>query len=256
MMKQSGYRFIFFDEVNRDKNLREERVTIMRHDVDLSVEFAYRLAQIEYEQQIKATYFFLISSPFYNICEPNHVRMLQEMLQMGHRIGLHYDHEAYPKEIDMSASILHEASLLSTIIQTPIQVFSYHRPTAELLSTPIEIDLINAYHEDYLKAFRYLSDSNHGWKEGCLSNYIRGYRKLYVLIHPIWWVHDQLKSPMDKIEYFQNCIRTMHEKTLTNNIRGYKKYLLTSQWDIPMMESSSHTNKQIYGASIDNDHSA
>lgn len=237
-MTEAGYRFIFFDEhqteEHRSENIQyedHERVAIMRHDVDLSVEYAYRLAQIEYEQRIKSTYFFLLTSPFYNICEPAHIRMIHEMIDMGHHIGLHYDHQAYPEHVDIKASIRHEASLLSSILGTPVRVFSYHRPTIELLTKPVDIDLINAYHMRYMEYFRYISDSNHQWKDGCLMEYIRDRRKLYILTHPIWWIHDYRIEPVDKVIHFRNRLRSIQDVSLSNSIRGYKKYLLTSEWE-------------------------
>lgn len=226
-MKENRYRFIFFDETDTVQS--EDMLILLRHDVDLSVEYAYQLAEIEYEHQIQATYFFMVSSPFYNICEPVHRQMLQEMLQMGHRIGLHYNPS--PKyDTSLDTSIQQEAQLLSSVIGSKVNVFSYHRPSLTTLNQPLELSLINAYSPEYLNHFKYVSDSNHTWKEGCLTEHLQHHNRLYILIHPIWWVYQDNKQPIEKIYEFLGSLSFKHHKELMDNIKGYKNYLLTSKW--------------------------
>ena len=39
----------------------------LRHDIDVSVEFAHKLAAVEFDMGIKSTYFFMFTSNMYNL---------------------------------------------------------------------------------------------------------------------------------------------------------------------------------------------
>lgn len=227
-MKASGYQFIFFNEYGRKHT--NEFISILRHDIDLSVEFAYHLAEIEHKHHIKSTYFFMISSPFYNLCEPRLIQIVTEMKQMGHQIGLHYHHSS-GDETEVETHIAKEANILSTIINTPIKVFSIHRPSQSLLLKEMNTPLINAYSTKFLKQFKYLSDSNHHWKEGCLSEHVLRHKRLYVLIHPVWWVYNEPASPVEKVAALLNKWGAEQKSTLAESVKGYKNYLLNAQWE-------------------------
>lgn len=227
-MKNSGYEFVFFHtELFKPTS---ELVAILRHDVDVSVEYAYQLAQVEHQHQIRATYFFMISSPFYNLHEPQHITMVNEMIQMGHQIGLHYHNRAGAESLQ-ETEIVKEAEILSAMINKPIEVFSIHRPSNLNLLKSMNTRLINAYSDTFFKAFKYISDSNHHWREGCLTEHILRHKRLYILIHPVWWVHQQSKSPIEKISELLSELGVKHNHALAENVRGYKRYLLHSKWE-------------------------
>src|ERR1044072_3232693 len=87
---RTQYSFKFFTD-----NLSEKNWVLWRHDVDYSPNSALRLAMIESDLGIKATYFLLIHSEFYNLFEKevtNHFKCIKEM---GHQLGLHFDNSYY-----------------------------------------------------------------------------------------------------------------------------------------------------------------
>ena len=59
-----GYRFAFFDREPRDGDL------LLRHDVDLSLEAALAMAELEAELEAPATYLLMTRSEFYNLEAP------------------------------------------------------------------------------------------------------------------------------------------------------------------------------------------
>jgi hypothetical protein len=232
-MKERDFRFLFFTEF--DSALPSGNAALLRHDVDVSIKYAHRLAEIECMQNVKSTYFFLLTSPLYNISEPTHLRMISEIIQMGHQVGLHYDNKATNRNDELN-KIRNEANILSSILNVPIHVFSYHRPSASMIkdwnnSSREKIDLLNAYSSDYLSNFKYISDSNHDWREGCLSEHIDSHQRLYILTHPIWWVHEDVMAPTEKIFHFVKALTTSNIDVLANNIIGYKHYLSGSTWN-------------------------
>lgn len=230
-LKESGYRFVFFHET--ESHTEEDRVALFRHDVDVSIEYAYRIAKLEAGAQVKSTFFVMLTSPFYNLSAPVHQRMLSEMMDMGHRIGLHYDPLAHFDEDD-ETWIQSEASSLSKILKTAVTVFSHHRPRSTESIKDLHVpSLTNAYGSAFMETFKYLSDSNHRWREGCLAQHLPAHKRLYVLTHPIWWIHQEELPPEEKVTRFVGDCNVRLVKELVNNITGFKNSLQLNRWEGP-----------------------
>ena len=63
--RAGGYRFAFFDREPAPGDL------LLRHDVDLSLDAALTLAELEAEASAHATYFLMTRSVFYNLASPD-----------------------------------------------------------------------------------------------------------------------------------------------------------------------------------------
>ncbi|MFH0778531.1 MAG: hypothetical protein V2A71_07870 [Candidatus Eisenbacteria bacterium] len=86
---EQGYRFSDFK--GHAALPKEEGLILIRHDVDLSVRNALRFAQIEKRLGIVATYFVRVHAHQYNPFQCDSYRMLKEIKEMGHEMGLHYE---------------------------------------------------------------------------------------------------------------------------------------------------------------------
>ena len=84
--RAGGYRFAFFEGEPSDGDL------ILRHDVDLSLDAALRMAELESEAGANATYFLMTQSVFYNLASPEGERAIVRLRELGHRVGLHAVH--------------------------------------------------------------------------------------------------------------------------------------------------------------------
>lgn len=79
-LKDVGYEFITYAEYC--EGLRADKLVVMRHDVDRSVERARRLAEVENEMGVKASYYFrekFIGDDV--VC----------IASLGHEVGYHYE---------------------------------------------------------------------------------------------------------------------------------------------------------------------
>src|SRR3954453_3253325 len=81
--RAGGYRFAFFDREPQNGDL------LLRHDVDLSLEAAVELAQVEAGLGVGATYFLMTESVFYNLDSHAGRDALATLRELGHRVGLH-----------------------------------------------------------------------------------------------------------------------------------------------------------------------
>ena len=197
------------------------RVCLWRHDIDLSPHRACRLAEIESEENLRATYYVLLHSQFYNFLEREIRQLLRRIAAFGHYIGLHFDPTYYdPAELaggGLPERMQEEKSLLETLLGVKVATFSYHN--SDLIPPEFKLDavelagMINASNRYIQQHFGYCSDSNGYWRYGRLGDVLRSakHERLHVLTHPDWWVPEPM-SPRDRIS---RCIdgraRRQHE---------------------------------------------
>jgi hypothetical protein len=164
--RAGGYRFAFFDRDPGPGDL------LLRHDVDLSLEAAVELAELEAELGAAATYFVMTESVFYNLASPEGERALERLRALGHRVGLH---AVYPRaELDDRFD----------------PVVAWHNPDEGFMTAAID-GAANAMEPRFFVPGRYRSDSNQHWREGCPHGGLaRGeFEWLQLLIHPEIWVY-------------------------------------------------------------------
>lgn len=82
-LKGAGYELMRYDEYCGGK--RAERMVVMRHDVDRSVERARRLAEVEKEMGVRTSYYFREKFVLNNGDDIKYIAGL------GHEVGYHYE---------------------------------------------------------------------------------------------------------------------------------------------------------------------
>ncbi len=164
--RTGGYRFASFDATPRAGDL------LLRHDVDLSLEAALAMAELEAELEVSATYFLMTRSEFYNLDAPSGGEAIDRLRRLGHRVGLH---AVYP---DARADARFDA------------VLAWHNPDPDYMTAPIE-GIVNAMQPGFFDTEHYRSDSNQRWRRGCPHERLaRGdFAWLQLLVHPEIWVY-------------------------------------------------------------------
>jgi hypothetical protein len=165
--RAGGYRFAFFDREPQPGDV------LLRHDVDMSLEAALTMAELEAERSVAATYFLMTRSDFYNLDAGSGVAALARLRELGHRVGLH---GVYP-----------DASLDERFDP----VVAWHTPDPEYMSTPLS-GAVNVMQPGYFDPVRYRSDSNQHWRSGCPHAELAAgaFDWLQLLVHPEIWVYD------------------------------------------------------------------
>ena len=192
-----GYRFATFSE---HEQATAKRLFLMRHDIDLSVDLAANFARIEADLGIRATYFVRVHARHYNPFEYHTYKQLREIEALGHEIGLHYEPgfaEAVGENVEQM--VRREKAIVEALLGHPIAAAAAHLPAkdgktvtdANLASFGLKYE---AYTPRFMEGFKYLSDSNGRWREGCLCGHLGKHDRLCVLIHPFWWFE---RSPVE-----------------------------------------------------------
>ena len=160
-----GYRFASFEREPEPGDL------FLRHDVDLSLDAALRLAELEAEAGAQATYFLMTRSVFYNLDSHEGERTIERLRGLGHRVGHHavYPHVDLDERFD--------------------RVVAWHNPDPEFMTDPLD-GVVNVMSAPWFSRERYRSDSNQHWRSGCPHEALaQGELEwLQLLTHPEIWV--------------------------------------------------------------------
>ncbi len=87
-LQQVGYRFMTMtmtDSQESEAKKQESRLIILRHDVERYPERALRVAEMEYEKGIRATYYFRA------VRESWDEDVIRKIAALGHEVGYHYE---------------------------------------------------------------------------------------------------------------------------------------------------------------------
>ena len=161
--RAGGYRFAFFDREPQPGDL------LLRHDVDLSLDAAVKMAELEAQAGAAATYFLMTRSEFYNLDSPSGHAATERLRALGHRVGLH----AVWPHIDGDARF--------------DPVLAWHNPEPGYMREPVD-GFTNAMEAPWADVYR--SDSNQHWRQGCPHEELRAgsFERLQLLTHPEIWV--------------------------------------------------------------------
>lgn len=191
-LSRSGYRFLTLSEES-DGLLEDQsrRRCLLRHDVDISLDYAADMARVERAQGVRSTYFLMLRSPMYNLLSRHAAAVMQQLLDFGHEIGLHFD-AGCPRRQGMALeeAICFEIDTLSNLVGQRVRTFSFHQPSDEAIRLRVAIPgVINTYHPEQLIGYKYISDSNRIWREmDPFDLATSGFDRVHILIHPIWWM--------------------------------------------------------------------
>jgi len=162
-----GYRFAAFGEGPTDGDV------FLRHDVDLSLDAAVRMAELETDAGASATYFLMPESVFYNLDSKEGVAAIARLRELGHGVALH---AVYPNvQLDERFD----------------PVVAWHNPDPEYMTAPVE-GAINVMGDRYFDPATYRSDSNQRWRHGCPHEELHAgsFPWLQLLVHPEIWVYE------------------------------------------------------------------
>jgi hypothetical protein len=184
-LKREGYEFrTFYGPTERD-------TVLLRHDVDLSVVSALRMAQIEANMGIESTYHFLLTSPLYNPFERATRERIEKIDELGHEVALHFSTHAYwsdgePEESMLRTRVESELAALGTLLGRDMPpTVSFHIPPDWVLDREIA-GLRSTYAPRYFSEIGYVADSGQRWRDDPPSADSLPERT-QLLVHPGLW---------------------------------------------------------------------
>lgn len=225
LAKDKGFQFI----LHKDDFVNERKDIIWRHDVEFEPDIALKMAQIEHEEGVIASYFFQLHSPYYNVTDPYFREVFYEIKGLGHLVGLHFD-SAYwgiTSEDQLNDFITLDKDYLNANFGVEIDTFSFHNTTPFTQSCLAYKygGLINVYASFFKQHYNYCGDSLGYWRFDRLEEVLKDEKvqHLQVLTHDANW-SDEVLSPRKR---FSKVMRERAERLIEMQVRGlYKKGML------------------------------
>ena len=182
----------------KDVNDNTKKFCVLRHDIEFSIDRAYKLAKIEKELGVVSTYTVQVRNNTYNALSEKNIDLISKIKELGHHIGLHQNPPSSMKLDTLKDYIMRDITILEDCYGFEIDRFAFHRPKKEYLNCYIELDnRINCYDKKFFYFFEqrpkslemlYLADSNHKWKYGYPLDFdFSKINKLQLLTHPFSW---------------------------------------------------------------------
>lgn len=200
------------------------KCAILRHDVDTDLRKAVKMAELEENEGVRATYFILLSSDLYNVFSRKNERRIRQIKSQGHDIGLHFDEAKYSFTDDASIknAIMKEITIMENMLNFKVKSISMHRPSKLTLEADYHFDnVVNSYGNRFFREFKYVSDSRRNWRENIDEIISKGdYSKLHILTHPFWYNDDtsNVNSIGDALKTFIKRGNTDRYEILKKNI--------------------------------------
>lgn len=161
----------------------ERKEIILTHDVDILPKYALQLALLEHHHNIRATYYVLLHSDWYNALSPENMKIWREIKSLGHELALHYD-----GNYDQDLAAVHRA--FCSMVGTESLNISQH-----LVGITPDLFIPNKLNDRsrLVKAhdYKYIADSGGWWRNGCICNHLKEGKRLLAVLHPVWWIHGQ-----------------------------------------------------------------
>lgn len=197
-----GFDFI----LHKDEFVANRKDIIWRHDVEFSPVQALKMARIEHELGVQATYFWQTHSEMYNVFHKFFSDILKEIQSLGHHIGLHFDSHFWgvQDKAHLNHCIEVDKDYFEKVFDLKIDTFSFHNTNPFVLGCEEYRygGLINVYSKYFKEHYQYCADSTGYWRYEILDEVLRDpkTRHLQVLIHDAMW-SDTVLSPRQRVMY-------------------------------------------------------
>lgn len=222
---EKGYNFISYT----DEFIENRKDMLWRHDVEFEPDVALKMAEIEHKYSVKATYFFQIHSPFYNIFDKHYTDVFHKIYALGHDVGLHFDSHFYGinDEAQLNKYIELDRTYFEAVMGVKIKTYSFHNttPFTQSCLKPMYGGLINVYSSHFKEKYSYCGDSLGYWRFDRLEEVLNddNIQHLQVLTHDANWTEEVL-SPRKRVRKF---VYDKAEKMYNEQVYGLiKKGLL------------------------------
>jgi hypothetical protein len=177
------------------------------------------MPSIEASLGIKATYFVQVCSDWYNPFSSFQTKILESVISIGHRLGLHTICPPDASSRQITAQIEKEILLLESRFGK-VNAVSFHHPPPCIMTNKVKIPWINTYDRDDMKGFEYISDSCQEWPSDPFRIFKQSNKKSFqLLIHPVLWGEKHI--PFRKIARNTILLKSQFlHNYLSKNARG------------------------------------
>lgn len=224
----AGYRFLGFDSIQESSAMPGYPFILLRHDIDYDPNWALPISNIEADNQIRATYFFQVDSPFYKVDSAETTSIIEQILRQKHWLGVHFDANQIKDDAEVIERLERTASLFEARFSTNIAAASFHMPTYRPVKhLNLKNHRINTYSPLFFEQIHYFSDSNQDWRGNDIIRTLqqKELTRIQLLVHPIWWretyspFHTKLEELAGRLNIPIESILTREQRDLLSRLK-------------------------------------
>ena len=186
-LQDAGYEFGFVGDMRRVESCR---TGYLRHDIDLHLLHVDKIAEVEAEAGVCATYYVALTQA-YNVHHPDNIAILRRLIELGHEIGFHYDLTCYPDDLRQAREQLAgDVATLERLSGRTVRSICMHQPHTGDLDIFATCDTwVNPHDPRYQEGLMYVSDSCRAWRDESLLECLgaEGPSRLLLNTHPELW---------------------------------------------------------------------
>jgi len=208
-----------------NEGLKKDVGFFFTHDVDISLKKAVEMAEFENKNNIKSTYYILLSSPYYNALEAENLQRIRTLRELGMGIGLHYDNSIKLQDANQCCSeiIIQLGMLQHHIGELEEKSVTFHKPLRGVDINGETVNLLNLsniYSPNFDRRFKYISDSGHNWRENPYD-IIDTNDMVHINTHPEWYNNEEMDM--------EECIYSLGiefecDKEVNKLVRSIREY--------------------------------
>lgn len=189
-------------------DLKSSHRVFLRHDVDLSLGAALKVAYLEHKIGVNSTYFILLTSDFYNPMSQQGRQHLREIVRLGHSIGLHFDKKPWSDATSRTLveAVRRQARILEDLALAPVKFFSHHQPGKNGYFATEDLEIFDVYQQVADSRLPYFSDSTGTFRFGDYSATMESGKSFQLLTHPIWWSPEKGEHPKETMQHFLDSL--------------------------------------------------
>lgn len=192
---------------------------VLRHDVDLDIDPAYRLALHQAEHGLRGTYYFLTSADTYNCLSRRNRALIREIDAAGMEVALHFDPSIYQTDdvSDLSRFASAEAGMLEDVTGSRIVSVSLHNPSISN-QYPMLPGWMNAYDQALFRPEVYLSDSRMRFRSDPTTFFEKAREHVHQLtLHPMHYADEEPRYPKPHLNYLRRSAAELDEQFRQNS---------------------------------------
>jgi hypothetical protein len=173
----------------KDKNVE------LRHDVDISIESAYRMAKYENELSVKSIYYLRFDCDYYNLLTSKNIKILDYLME-NHEIGCHVDCTNFENEDSLYNYLYNYNKII------PFRKFTFHINTDKTK----RFGNIKYFQNKSILTGEYISDSKNNFDDDKLLK-IKNLNDFTLVIHPEWLDNDNFSFCDDGLNGLVSSLR-------------------------------------------------
>jgi hypothetical protein len=169
-------------DIIKDKNVE------LRHDVDISMKSAFRMAEFEKSLGVKSIYYLRFDCDYYNLLTHDNSKIVDYLLN-NHEIGCHVDCSYFETEDDLYNYLYFYNKII------PFKKFTFHINTEKTA----KFGNVKYFENKSILFNEYISDSKNIFNQVKIEQ-LKKVDDCTLVIHPEWWDSEDFSFKTDGIQ--------------------------------------------------------